>query len=137
MKKTIILFTGLVLLTLLIIVGCSSSSNPTNPLAAFQPQISNSPDDFQFQATGVTNVSATVNYSWSNSGTQGTVNHSSTVDSGSATVYVYDASDSLVYTNGLVASLNEPTQSGLAGTWRVRVVLTNCYGTLNFRVQKL
>lgn len=137
MFKSRILKLGLVLLSAIFIFGCSSSTPPTNSLAPFQPQISNSPDDFQFQATGVANVSTTVNYSWSNSGAQGTVNHSSTVDSGSATVYVYDANDSLVYTNGLVASLNEPTQAGLAGTWRVRVTLTNCYGTLNFRVQKL
>lgn len=137
MNKALFTTMGLVLLIGLALIGCGGSTPPTNSLAPFQPQISNSPDDFQFQATGVENVSTTVNYSWPNSGAQGTVNHSSTVDSGSATVYIYDANDSLVYTNGLVASLNEPTQSGLAGTWRIRVDLANCYGTLNFRVQKL
>jgi hypothetical protein len=137
MKNKLTPIFGLTVAIGLALLSCGSNTNPTDPLAQFQPQISNSPDDFQFQATAIENVSATVNYSWSNTGSQGTVNHSSTVDSGTATLYIYDANDTLVYSNGLAASLNEPTQSGLTGNWRVRVVLTNCYGTLNFRVQKL
>jgi len=134
MNKTTFAMIGCALLVLLAMLGCSNS---TNPLAPFQPQISNSPDNFQFQATGLQNVNANVSYNWSNSGSQATVNHSSTVNSGTAMLFIYDANDSLVYSSALVASLNEPTQAGLTGTWKVRVTLTNCYGTLNFRAQKL
>ena len=121
----------------ILILGCGSSNPPVSPLAPFQPQISNVADNFQFQATAIENVSATVSYMWSNSGAQATVNHSSTVDSGTATVSIYDNNNALVYSRGLSASLNEPTTAGVAGNWRVTVVLTNCYGTLNFRAQKL
>ena len=31
--------------------GCSSNSTPTTPLAAFEPEIINAADAFQFQAT--------------------------------------------------------------------------------------
>lgn len=128
---------GISLIIGLVILSCNSSNPPVNPLAPFQPEIFNNPDNFSFQATAVENVSATVIYNWSNSGAQATVNHSSTVDSGTAVLTIYDANDSLVYTNGLATSLNEPTSAGIAGSWRIRVVLTNCYGTLNFTTQKL
>ena len=137
MKKTNLAMLGISLIMGLLILGCGSSNPPAAPLSAFQPEIINTADNFQFQATGTQNVSATVSYVWSNSGTRATVNHSSVVDSGTATVWIYDANDSLVYTNGLVASLNEPTQTGVAGNWRIRVTLNQCYGTLNFRAQML
>ena len=137
MKKSIFGVFGIVLIMGLSILGCGGSNPPAAPLSAFQPEIVNTADNFQFQATGTQNVSATVSYAWSNSGTRATVNHSSAIDSGTATVWIYDANDSLVYTNGLVASLNEPTQTGLAGNWRIRVTLNQCYGTLNFRAQML
>jgi PBP1b-binding outer membrane lipoprotein LpoB len=119
-----------------VFTGCSSD-NPTAPLANFQPEIVNNQDSFQFQATAVENVSATVSYSWQNSGTQATINHSSTVDSGSVSVIILDNDGVQVYGNPLAASLNEPTSTGIAGTWTVRVTLLNCYGTLNFRAETL
>ena len=138
MKRTLFGMTALALVTIVAVSGCSSSkTNPVDPLAGFQPQINNATDDFQFQATAIEDVSGTVNYSWANTGAQATINHSSTVDSGTATLYVYDNNDSLVYTNGLSASLNESTQTGVAGNWRIRVVMNNCWGTLNFRAQML
>ena len=33
------------------------------------------------------------------------------------------------------ASLNEPTRVGLAGNWKIQLILTRYSGTLNFRVQ--
>ena len=120
---------------LILMVGCSSNS--TAPLAAFQPEIVNNADDFQFQATDVTNVSTQIAYDWSNSGTQATVNHSSAITGGSASVMLYDHNDSLVYSSGLVASLNEASSVGTPGSWRLVVTLTNCTGTLNFRAQAL
>jgi len=137
MKKMTMAMLGISLIMGLVILGCGSSNPPVSPLAPFQPEIFNNPDNFSFQATAIENVSTTVIYNWSNSGAQATVNHSSVVDSGTAVLTIYDANDSLVYSNGLAASLNEPTSAGLAGSWRIRVQLTNCYGTLNFTTQKL
>lgn len=47
--------------------------------------------DFQFQATGVTNVTWTYTYTWSNSGTTASVNQSTTIAAGTATVAILDA----------------------------------------------
>lgn len=121
----------LVLLLVLALGACSD-----DPLAPFQPEISNVPDTFQLQATGVTNRTTTLNYSWTNSGTQGTVNHSTTTTAGSARVIIKDGAGVIVYNAVLVPSLNENTVVGTSGTWTVQLVLDDYSGTLNFRVQK-
>ena len=118
--------------SLLLAAGCGSDA-----LAPFQPQINNAPDNFQFQATGLTNVTTTVQYTWSNTGTAATVNHSSTVTGGSATLTIRDANGIQVYSGALVASANPTTSTGVTGNWTVRVDLLNTTGTLNFRVQKV
>jgi hypothetical protein len=127
---------GVVLLFVAVVLGCGSS-NPAAPLSAFQPQIANNPDNFQFQATAVQNVTAVVQYTWSNSGLQATVNHSSAVDSGTTVVQLFDANNTEVYSSALLASGTPATTAGVTGNWRIRVTLSNVYGTLNFRAQKL
>ena len=119
-------------LLLCLVASCSS-----DPLGAFQPQISNVADNFSLQATGVTNVTATLSYSWQNSGTRATINHSTTTQAGSALLVIKDAAGTTVYNKALSPSLNEPTTAGVAGTWSVQVTLTGYSGTLNFRAQKL
>jgi len=120
-------------LILALAAGCGNDNN--NTLAPFQPEIVNETDAFQFQVTNAENVTTVVSYTWQNTGTQATVNHSSTVNSGTATVTILDAQQTQVYTGGLVASANEPTQAGEAGAWTIQVVLMECSGTLNFRVE--
>ncbi|HEU5260667.1 MAG TPA: hypothetical protein VFU41_04480 [Gemmatimonadales bacterium] len=115
-----------------LLLACGS-----DPLAPFQPEINNAPDNFQFQATGLTGVTTTAQYAWQNTGTQATVNHSSTVTGGSATLTIKDANGTQVYTGALVASGNPTTSAGVAGAWTISVQLSNTRGTLNFRVQKL
>ena len=75
------------------IVSVAACGNSTGPLAPFQPQINNAPDNFQFQATAVTNVTWTYTYRWSNSGDSATVNHSTTTTSGSATLTIHDTNN--------------------------------------------
>lgn len=116
--------------------ACSSSS--TAPLAPFQPQTSNVADNFGLQATGVTNVTSTLSYTWANSGTRATINHSTTTQSGTTLLVVRDAAGTMVYSKTLSPSLSEPsTPVGVAGNWTVQLTMTNYTGTLNFRVQKL
>lgn len=138
MKKCLSLFTFIIVFSFVsfFTFGCGSDS-PSAPLSAFSPEIFNTQDSFQFQVTNAQNVNTTVQYNWLNSGTRATINHSSTITSGSSTVSIYDNVDSLVYTSALLASANEPSVVGIAGTWRIQVVFTNCNGTINFRVEKL
>ena len=118
---------------LLVVLGACSD----DPLAPFQPEITNATDSFQMQATGLTNVTYDKTYSWNNTGQQATVNHSTTIMKGSAHLTIRDAAGVVVYDKGMMPSLNEPTAMGTSGTWKIHVHLSGCSGTLNFRVQKL
>lgn len=125
----------LALLALSLLLGVTACSDD-DPLAPFQPEVGNLPDTFQLQATGVTHRTATLNYTWSNTGTQGTVNHSTTTTAGSARVIIRDSGGAIVYDEILVPSLNEPTLAGASGSWTIQLILTGYSGTLNFRVVK-
>lgn len=108
-----------------------------DPLAPFQPEVTNAADSFQMQATGVQDVSLTRSYSWANSGTRATINHSTTVTMGAAQLTIRDAAGTIVYDRALVPSLNEASAVGTPGTWSIQLRLTSYSGTLNFRAQKL
>ena len=118
--------------TLVSLAACGSDS-----LSPFQPQITSASDNFQLQATNVSNVTSTKAYSWVNTGTQATVNHSTTTTAGSTMLVIKDAAGTTVYSKALSPSLNEPTAVGQPGTWTIQLTLTGYSGTLNFRAQKL
>jgi hypothetical protein len=114
--------------------GCSDN---TTSLAPFEPEVSNVADNFSIQATGVRNVTSTLSYTWANSGTRATINHSTTTSSGSAQVVVKDNAGTIVYSKGLMPSLNEPTEVGQPGSWTIELVFSSYSGTLNLLAQKL
>ena len=114
-----------------------TASGCSDPLGPFQPEITNTTDSFQLQATGVTGVTSTVAYSWTNTGTRATINHSTTTTAGNARIVIRDAAGTIVYDKALAPSLNEPTAAGTAGTWTIHLALASYSGTINFRAQKL
>ncbi len=114
----------------------SACGDSSGPLAPFEPQINNAPDNFQFQATGVTNVTWTYTYRWSNTGDSATVNHSTTTSGGSATVTILDKNGTQLYSQPLKPTGTEGMLKGVLGLWTIKVVFTNYSGTVNFRVQK-
>jgi hypothetical protein len=118
-----------ILLSLL--AGCSK-----DPLSPFQPEITNVQDNFQFQATGIKDVTTTKNYNWQNTDTTANVNQSCVITRGSATLTILDADGTQVYSGNLTDNGTFVTTSGTTGTWVIRVELTGLSGTLNFRVQK-
>lgn len=122
--------------TLTALALLAACGNSTGPLAPFQPQINNAADNFQFQATGVTNVTWTYTYRWSNSGDSATVNHSTTTTGGSAVLTIYDKNNTQLYSAPLSPSGTVGMTKGVAGLWTIKVVFTNYSGTVNFRVQK-
>lgn len=118
-----------------ILIGCGGSkNNPVNP-SNFTIQVTNNPDNFLFVAADAQDESRLIDYTWINSGTQATITHTSTVDSGTALLYLYDGSGNLVYSNGLATNVTEQSQIGAPGNWLVRVSLNLCWGDLNFQVQ--
>ncbi len=140
MKKQIcafVILAALAGLSSLLGVSCSSDNTTSPPLSQFQPQIANTPDNFQFQITGAANVTTTVEYPWHNSGTRATINQSSSISAGSAVLTLFDTTQVQRYSNSLAANGTFASDTGTAGGWKVRVVLVNLSGTLNFRAQKL
>ena len=127
----------LAVVTALAAIATLSGCSDKNPIAPFQPEVINNADAFQFQITAARNVTTTLNYSWVNSGTRATINHSTARRQGTATVTVFDANDLQVYTHSLVASGTEQSAVGVAGTWRIKIVFGDFDGTANFRVEKL
>ena len=124
-----------ILLSILIISsGCGNNSNP---ISAFEPEVINNADAFQFQITDATGVSTILHYTWTNTGTGATVDHSTALTAGVASVEVFDADSVSVYTSSLLSSGTEETTVGTIGTWFVKVVLTEFDGTVNFSVEKL
>ena len=115
----------------------SACGDSTGPLAPFEPQIANTQDDFQFQASGVTNVTWTFNYTWSNTGDSATVNQSTTTTGGSAVLKVFNQAGTVeLYSQDLSSNGTFGMTKSTAGNWRIRVIFTNYSGTVNFRVQK-
>ena len=116
-----------------LVAGCSES----NPISAFQPEIVNDTDAFEFQITDARNVSTTLTYSWLNTGSQASVDHSTALDDGAAAVVLRDATGTEVYSSGLKASGTEQSVAGSPGAWTVVVTFSSFDGTSNFRLQKL
>jgi hypothetical protein len=119
-----------------LVVLAAACGNSTGPLAPFQPQINNITDDFQFQATGVTNVTWTFNYKWLNSGDSATVNQATTVTAGTAVLTISDSTGKQLYAQSLSANGTFGMLKGIHGHWNVKVAFANYSGTVNFRIQK-
>ena len=113
-------------------LGCSDDSSPGKDL-----QVTNAADNFQFQVTDTKSYSHTYSYTWSNSGTSASVNQSSSVLGGDATLVVKDAAGTTVYTRSLRQNGTFSTPAGTAGAWTIQLLTNKVTGTLNFRVQKL
>ncbi len=134
MKVKIYSIIASALIAIFVLGGCSDK---TNPIASYQPEVVNHADAFQFQITHAKNVSTTLNYSWVNSGTRGTINHATALTGGTAVVTIFDANNQQVYTSSLKASGTEQSAFGVAGTWKIRIIFSDFDGTANFRVEKL
>jgi len=123
----------LVFAVFVIISGCGND----NPVSAFEPEIINDADAFQFQVTNASDVSTTLSYTWNNPTSQATIDHSTALTSGTATVTIFDADSNQVYSSALLSSGNEASATGTAGDWTVTVVFIDFDGTVNFRVEKI
>ncbi|MCL7958920.1 MAG: hypothetical protein M8861_01870, partial [marine benthic group bacterium] len=102
-----------------VVVLAACGSDPTDPLAEFEPEVNNATDNFQLQASDVTDVGTVLQYTWANTGTMASVDHSTTTAAGAAGVVIRDADGTTVYSQGLAPSLNEDTAAGTTGTWTI------------------
>lgn len=128
------MLSALSLMAVLATSGCGG-----NALAPqFQPEVTNVANNFQFQTTGITNISQELQYTWSNSGLLASINHASAITSGTATLIIRDSAGATVYSSTLASTGTVSTSpSGVAGNWTITITLSHATGTINFRVQKL
>jgi hypothetical protein len=121
------------LCTILVAAGCSDS-DPVSP--GIQPEIINGTQSFEFQVSAVQNYTGSVSYTWNNSSTFASVDQSSAVTSGSATLTIKDAAGEIVYSRSLAEDGSLPTPAGTAGDWVLTISLESVSGDLNFRVDE-
>lgn len=119
-------------LVLFAVGGCGDDSSSGKDF-----QVTNVADNFQFQVTDTKNYSHTYAYTWANSGTAATVNQSSSVSGGDATLILKDNTGTTVYTKSLKQNGTFTSTAGVAGNWTIQLIANKVSGTLNFRVQKL
>jgi hypothetical protein len=117
-----------------VLQACGNGSNIIGP--ANQLQVTNAPDDFQFQVTNLANVQQTLRYTWTNTGDSANVNQASAITGGTATLTVRDPGGAVVYQADLVNNGTYHTSKAAAGAWQIEVKLASADGTVNFRVQK-
>ena len=117
-------------LAILAAAACSDSGTSLENV-----EVSNQTDTFQFQANA-TDVTETLTYNWSNTGTSANVNQSGSLTGGTATLTIMDDAGTQVYTRSLSETGTFQTDTGVTGTWTIRVLLSGASGALNFRVEK-
>jgi hypothetical protein len=125
------------LAALAIILTFAACNKKNNPISQFQPEIANTTDNFQFQITNASHVTTTVDYDWRNTGQMATANQSCAITLGTAQLSLLDSTGTVLYTRNLNDNGTFQSSAGLAGLWKVRIVLNNLGGSLNFRLQKL
>lgn len=121
---------------LVVLFGCGGNSSNSSLNSQFQPQVANVTDNFQFQSSGVTNVSETLNYTWQNTGIAANIDQATTVTAGTAVIIIKDSAGTQIYSAGLQNNGSFQSATGQTGNWTIQVVLQGYSGTINFRVQK-
>lgn len=121
-----------VLLVFALPLGCGKKS--TAPQS--QPVVTNNPDDFTYQASNIQAKTGVETYAWHNSGARASVNQSSTIFSGLATLTIEDADGTQVYARA-ISETGIDTTAGNVGTWIIRIDYAHASGSVNFRVRKI
>ena len=125
-----------VLVCVIQLAACGN--DPVRPVTepVTEPEIDNAIDSFRFRATGVTNFSTPLAYTWRNTGFSASVDQFSAIAAGTAMLIIEDANGARVYSRSLGEQGTFGTVGrGGAGNWRIEVIPTN--GRLDFRVRSL
>jgi hypothetical protein len=121
---------GALIAAALVVAGCGDSVTGLENV-----EVTNNTDSFQLQGSA-NGVSQTLSYTWQITGTTANIDQSGTVTGGSATLTVLDDAGTQVYTRSLSETGSFASDAGDAGSWTIRVVLSDMSGVVNFRAQK-
>lgn len=128
MKKLMLfLLSGIVIFS-----SCKKDKSPDPS----QPQILNQTDNFTFSVKNMNNVTRVLEYTWVNNGTQASITQATNLQGGTVVLKVYDATNTELYSNSIDNNGSFITASGTPGTWKIKVILTNYSGSVDFTAQK-
>lgn len=105
---------ALLALAMLAVAGCNDATSPR-----YEPEVTNAANSFEFQVTGLVRVSDALEYQWRNDGTTATINQSTVLSAGTATLTLRDAAGTQVYSRSLTENGTFTSAAGTAGQWRI------------------
>lgn len=119
---------GLAALGMMWNLGSCASTEPN------EFTVQNAINDFQYQIRSVSKWTATREYMWRNTGTVASVDQSSFIQAGSATLTLFDANGVQVHSEDLAPTGIFVSEAGGPGVWKIRLTTANVTGTITFRV---
>jgi hypothetical protein len=117
----------------LVLGACGVDANVLGP--GDEPEVSNATDTFAWHVSDVSNVSQSLAYTWTNTGTTADVNQAGSMDAGTAMLRVADDEGTQVYARSLDDDGTFRTKAGAAGEWTVTVTLSEASGSAEFRLE--
>lgn len=129
-----ILFPRALLASILLAACGGDGSNGIGP--GNQLQVTNAADDFQLQVSNLGNVTATLRYSWANTGDSASINQATVLTGGTATLVIRGPDSVVVYQSDLSGNGTFQSSLSTAGTWFIELRMKRADGDVNFRVQK-
>ena len=134
MKRSFLPRAGRLIALAAVALLAACGNDATSP--RYQPQVTNVPNSFAFQVTGLQSVTDDLQYTWRNDGTVANVNQSPSNLQGTATLVVTDGAGTQVYSRSLLENGTFETAVGTTGNWTIRVHFSRASGSANFRLQR-
>jgi hypothetical protein len=119
------------LLAFALFAGCDTRV-PTQP--PFDAQVINLRNDLALQITGLQDATSELEYTWQNDGTAASVTQSPTLLTGTALLFVFDATGTQVYQRSLAENGTFTTTAGAPGSWTVKVRFSEANGDVTLRL---
>jgi hypothetical protein len=118
-------------LALMLTLGCADSIvrelDETN-----EPQVTNTPDLFEFRATDMRNVNDQLTFVWANPASKAAVHHDSFIHHGYGILLIQDAAGVTVDSTLLELDLETETEVGTPGNWTLTLTFAGARGRADF-----
>jgi len=98
--------------------------------------VSTAADNFGFKVSNLANVTQTLSYNWTNTGTSATVTNSSNLIGGTVSFTVRGPGGTLLYGSDLMTNGSAATMTGTAGPWVIDFVFSKTDGNITLMVTK-
>jgi hypothetical protein len=96
------------------------------------PQVVNTPEQFEFTATDLRNVNDVLSFVWDNPAPAAALRHDSFIHHGYGILTIHDAAGVLVDSTLLELNLDAETKAGVPGPWTLTLVFSAARGRVDF-----